>query len=162
MRFEYEIGVDEYVSGSLVFWELSDRRRRTARALWWTVAGGAAIVIAWTGEPFLRSIVLTLFGALWIYEGGMRNLFPQSYLSRCYKMAELAGKRFTANTNQDGVEITSGSWSWRVPWRGVRLKAEDERVFMIYSFGTMFIFGKKYLTDEQQQELRKFLGLLTE
>jgi hypothetical protein len=30
---------------------------------------------------------------------------------------------------------------------------------MLYSGGSIFIFGKKYLNEEQQQELRKLAGL---
>ena len=47
-----------------------------------------------------------------------------------------------------------------VQWQGIGLKGENEKVFMICSTGgTIFMFGKKYLTDEQQQELRRLSGL---
>jgi len=39
------------------------------------------------------------------------------------------------------------------------VKGEDKSVFMLYVEGTLFIFGKKYLTDEQQHELRRLAAI---
>jgi hypothetical protein len=44
-----------------------------------------------------------------------------------------------------------------VAWSEVHLKGENKRVFMFYAKGTIFIFGKKYLTDEQQRDIRRFI-----
>jgi hypothetical protein len=49
--------------------------------------------------------------------------------------------------------------SWRVLWAEARLKGEDKCVFMFSGKGTIFIFGKKYLTDEQQKEIRRLAAL---
>jgi hypothetical protein len=72
-----------------------------------------------------------------------------------YPKSEVIGKKFQADIHSDGFEVKGKSCSWQVPWSGVSLKAERERVFMLYVEGTIFMFGKKYLTDEQQNELRK-------
>lgn len=159
MRFEYEVEIDEYVSGSLAYWKLIGGRTRSERGFFGSLAGVAVIGIAWAGDPVLRSVVLTAVAALWIYEGGLKNFFPQSYLSRYYALADLNRRKFTAEISEQCFEVTTESWSWRVPWQGIRFKAEDERVFMVYSFGTMFIFGKKYLGPEQQREIRRRLGM---
>jgi hypothetical protein len=158
MHFEYQVSIDEYASASLLYWELTSGRSRIERALFWIAAGAALVVIAWTESPLLRSIVMTAVGALWIYEGGLRNLVPESYLYRNYSGERLHGRTFRAEINEEAFEVTTGSWNWRVPREGIRLRAEDERVFLAYSFGTMFIFGKKYLTPEQQQDIRRLLG----
>jgi hypothetical protein len=41
----------------------------------------------------------------------------------------------------------------------VRLKGEDNRVFMFTAKGTVFMFGKKYLTAEQQKAIRQFAAM---
>ena len=78
---------------------------------------------------------------------------------RAYQRSELAGKRFQAEIDVDGFDVTGPLNSWRVRWEGVRLKGEDERVFVLSSGGTLFMFGKKYLSNEQQDELRRLSGL---
>jgi hypothetical protein len=77
----------------------------------------------------------------------------------CSAASELAGKTFRADLNEDGFDVAGDTCSWRVKWQGVRWNGENERVFMLYSQGTVFIFGKQYLTTEQQTELRSLSGL---
>jgi len=161
MRFEYEITADEFAASQLLYYKLSGGRKRVERAVGWIVSGLALIFIAWN-ERFLDSaqIILGAIGAWWIYSG-VASFFPASYFRRAYPKADLAGKRFTVDANEDGFEVTGDLYSWRVRWPGVRLKAENEQVFMLCSQGTIFMFGKKFLTDEQQQELRRLSGLIS-
>jgi len=95
---------------------------------------------------------------LWIYSA-VASLFPARYFRRAYLESDLAGKSFNADVGEDGFEVTGDQCSWRVRWPGVRVKGENEQVFMLYSHGTMFIFGKKYLNSEQQEHLRRLSGL---
>jgi hypothetical protein len=159
MHFEYEITADEFVACQLLYYKLSGGRKRVERAAGWIVAGLALIFIAWH-ERFLDSaqIILTAIGAWWIYSG-VASFFPARYFRRAYPSSGCAGKRFTADANEDGFEVMGDLYSWRVRWPGVRLKGENERVFMLYSQGTIFMFGKTYLNNEQQQELRRLSGL---
>jgi hypothetical protein len=71
----------------------------------------------------------------------------------------LAGKKFQAEVNEEGFEVVGDLRSWRVQWAGVSLKGENEHAFVLYSVGTVFMFGKKYLAAEQQQELRRLAAL---
>ena len=159
MRFEYEITADEYAAGQLLYQELSRGRRRFVDAACWILAGLALIAIAWDGRVVdWAPIVLVGMGTICIYSGAV-NLFPMRYFRRKYPDAELTGKRFEADVSEDGFEESGDYRSSRVQWRGVRLKGENDRVFMLYSGGSIFIFGKKYLNEEQQQELRKLAGL---
>ena len=66
---------------------------------------------------------------------------------------------FKADVDENGFEVKGDLCEWRVKWLGVKLKGEDERVFIFTSGGTIFTFGKKYLNSEQQQELRKLSGI---
>jgi len=70
----------------------------------------------------------------------------------------VVGKRFKAAVDEDGFEVTGDQCSWRVRWPGVRVKGENEQVFMLHSHGT-FIFEKKYLNTQQQEHLRRVSGL---
>ena len=49
--------------------------------------------------------------------------------------------------------------TWSRQWADISSKGEDKQQFMLYSRGTLFIFAKRYLTDEQQGVLRSFAGL---
>jgi hypothetical protein len=155
MHFEYEITADEYVAAQLLYYKRRGGRKRVERAAGWILAGLFFIVVAWN-ERVLNwaPILLAAIGAWWIY-AGVANLFPARYFRRAYREVEVAGKRFKADVNEDGFEVTGDLCSWRIRWPGVRLKCENKRVFMLYSAGTIFMFGKKYLNDEQQQELRQ-------
>jgi hypothetical protein len=159
MHFEYEITVDEYVASQLLYQKLCNTRGRIRSGVWWILVGLLFIVIAWSErvlgwEPFL----LGALGA-WSVYAGVVNLFPARYLRRQYTKAELAGKTFKADLNEEGFEVSGDECSWRVRWRGVRLKGENESVLVLYGANTVFSFGKKYLSHEQQQEFCKLAGL---
>ena len=161
MHFEYEITVDEFAASQLLYYKLTIGRKRIERPVGWIVAGLALVFIAWNERFFdTAQFMLGVIGAYWIY-CGVAQLFPARYFRRSYPKSDFAGKRFTVDANEDGFEVTGDFYSWRVQWPGVRFKAENEQVFMLYSQGTIFMFGKKYLTYEQQQELRKLSGLIS-
>jgi hypothetical protein len=162
MDFEYEITAEEFVASQLLYYKLSGGRKRVERAVGWIVCGLALIIVAWN-ERFLgpAQIILAFIGAWWIYSGAT-SFFPSGFFRRAYPKSDFAGKRFTVDANQDGFEVTGDLYSWRVRWPGVRLKAENEHVFMLYSQGTIFMFGKKFLSSEQQEELRRLSGLMSD
>jgi hypothetical protein len=159
MTFEYVIGADEFVASQLLYHKLSGGRKRVERAVSWIFVGFIFVVIAWIEwSNNWTPILLALVGAWWIYSG-VANLFPAWYFRRAYPRSEVAGKRFTADVSEHGFEVTGDSCSWRTTWADVQFKGENEQVFMLYSHGTIFMFGKKYLSSEQLQDLRKFSGL---
>lgn len=162
MQFEYEISGDDYVASQTLYLKLSSGGKdRVRRASPWILAGVFFLVVVWNervlGWP---SILLAAVGVWWIYAGTV-NLFPGRYLRRIYPGLGLAGKKFKAEVNEEGFEVVGDLCSWRVRWAGVLLKGESEHMFVLYSAGTVFMFGKKYLTDEQQQELRRLAALTT-
>ncbi len=159
MHFEYEITVDEYVASQLLYQNLSDGHKGIRRGISWIVVGLLFIVVVWNERvldwgPFLLGAV----GAWWVY-AGVVSLFPARYFRNQYPKAGLAGKTFKSELNEEGFEVTGDECSWRVRWPGVRLKGENESVLVLYGANTVFIFGKKYLSHEQQQEFRKLAGL---
>jgi len=90
---------------------------------------------------------------------GIQMLYPTRYFRRAYRSFEFVGKSFQADADENGFHITGEFFEWRVKWPAVRLKGEDERVFMFVAGGTVYIFGKKFLSSDQQQELRRISGL---
>jgi len=160
MHFEYEITADEFVASQLLYHKLSGGRKHSERAVQRILVGIIFIAIAWN-EWSLKwtPILVALIGAWWIYSA-VASLFPARYFRREYSKSDLAGKRFKADVGEDGFEVTGDVCSWRVRWSGVRVKGENEQVFMLYSHGTMFMFGKKFLSSEQQEELRRLSGLM--
>ena len=159
MNFEYEIGADEFVASQLLYHKLSGGRKRIERGVFWILAGLLCIAVAWTEWSHnWGPILAALSGALCIYSGFV-TFFPATYFRRAYPRSLVVDKRFKADVTEDGFEVTGESCSWHIRWPGVQFKGENEQVFMLYSHGTIFMFGKKYLSSEQQQQLRKLSGL---
>ncbi|MGB9073774.1 MAG: YcxB family protein [Terriglobales bacterium] len=159
MQFEYEISADEYVPSQVLFYRLTAGRKSTKQAVWWILLGLFFIFVAWD-ERVLNwaPILLAGTGVWWIY-CGIVNLFPGRHFRRAYRETGLAGMKYRADVNEEGFGVTGDLCSWRVRWSDVQLKAENEHVFMLYAKGTIFMFGKKYLTDEQQHEMRGLASL---
>ena len=161
MHFEYEITADEFAASQLLYHRLSGGRKRVERVVYSFLAGLLFLATAWTERsndlsPFLLAIVRA-----WLIYSGALTLFPTRYFRSAYRKSEVVGKRFNAEINEEGFEVTGDLYSWRVRWPGVRVKGENELVFMLCSNQTIFMFGKKYLSSDQQQELRRLSGLMS-
>lgn len=159
MQFEYEIGPEEFVASSLLYLKLSRNRSYLQWGLFSIFGGLLFIIVAWSKAPFgWVDLLLMLVGLWWLY-AGFSNFFPARHYRRAYRKADLAGKKFSAEINSAGFEVVGELCSWKVEWPGVRCKGENDKVFVLCSAGTVFMFGKKYLSDPQQQELRRLSGL---
>src|SRR5579863_977601 len=159
MYLEYEVTADEYVASQLLYCRLSRDRKRFQWVAYCILTGVLFLGVGWSGRlPDWVALLLLIVGAWWIYVGVM-NLYPARYLRQTYRSQELAGKKFKADLNENGFEVTGELGSWRGQWPSVKVEGENERVFILYSQGSVFVFGKQYLSDEQQQELRRLSGL---
>lgn len=162
MQFDYEITSDEFVACQLLAYKMRRGRKLIQNGGSWILIGLMLIGIAWDKRAgHSDSMLLAIIGACSIYVGFV-YFFPASRLRRAYQKTELSGKRFRAELNQDGFEVTGELRSWRVRWEGVQLKGENELVFILNSAGTLFMFGRKYLNNEQQVEFRRLSRLATE
>jgi hypothetical protein len=160
MHFEYEITADEFASAQILYHDASSgRRKRVKTGIAWIAIGVIFMVLAF-GEPVLNwtPVILALVGAWWIY-AGVRHFSPAAYFRLAYRGTGLAGKLYKADANEEGFNVTTDWCSWSVRWPSIRFRGEDSLVFMLYSEGTIFIFGKKYLNSEQQRDLRRLSGL---
>jgi len=160
MHLEYEIGAEEYIASSLLYLKLKRDYSRLQWALF-SIFGGMLFVLVALTKPNLGWVedLLMILGLWWLYAGFL-NFFPSRHYRKAYQKAELAGKKFSAEVNSEGFEVMGELCSWKVQWPGVRLKGENEKVIILSSAGTVFMFGKKYLTTEQQEELRRLAGLV--
>ena len=159
MQFEYEITAEEYVASQVLYWRLSSGRKFRDRLAACVLGGVFFLVLAWN-EPVFNWATVTLAAmGLWRIYSGLMSIFPRFYLRRAYRGTELAGKKYQADVNEEGFEVVGDLCSWRVRWAGVRLKGENKSVFILFTDSVIFMFGKKYLNNEQQSELRKFAGL---
>ncbi len=161
-QFEYEISSDEFVAASTLYYKLSRRRVPLhQKPLLWIFIGVFFAVVGWQEEKTFNSgvtVLLVLFGVWWIY-AGFTNLFPTRYFRKVYSKAVTWGDRFKASVNTDGFEVEGEVCAWRVRWQGVKVKGEDDLVFVFYCANTMFIFGKRYLNSSQQEEMRRLSGI---
>lgn len=160
MRFEYEIPEDEYVAAQALYYRLAMGSRRRVGGATSVLAGVFFVVVAWNEQRVdWAPILLAALGVWWGYVG-MVNLLPGWYLRRGYRRAGVEGKRYQADVNEEGFEVRGDVRNWRVRWAGVSAKGENKLVFMCYAANTVFTFGKKYLTEEQQTEFRRLAGLM--
>ncbi|HKD80920.1 MAG TPA: YcxB family protein [Candidatus Angelobacter sp.] len=156
MQFNYEIPADEFVAGQIVLHTAKDKRRLVKRALGYTLLGVLLGLVAFFRYPDLGPLLLMMVAAYCVY-AGITNLFPQRYFRKGYSRSGLAGKNYHAELDDNGFLVSGDSSNWRVAWTEVSIKGENKRVFMFYAKGDLFIFGKKYLTEEQQKDMRCFL-----
>ena len=159
MHFEYEITADLFVASQLLCHKLKGGRKHIERAVQWILAGILLVAIGWSEWSLNWTPTLLVFiGAWWIYSAVM-SLFLARYFRRAYPNSDMAGKTFKADVGEDGFEVAGDDCFWRVGWPHVRLKGENEKLFMFYSHNTLFVFGKRYLNSEQQEHLRRLSGL---
>jgi hypothetical protein len=156
MQFAYEITVEDDSAGQMLYRRLLGQRRTHIRTgIIWASAGLFCLFIAWNQRAVdWPAILLTLIGVWWIY-CALIYIFPHHNLRRAYAKSGLAGRRFEAKVDAEGFEVTDDLGSWHVRWARLTVKGEDSDVFVFYSLNTVFIFAKKYLTEEQQVELRR-------
>jgi hypothetical protein len=159
MQFDYEIPVDEYAAAQVLYYRAYGKGRVVKRALGWVLLGLFFVLIAVSRWMVDWGPILLLVTGAWCVYGGIASLFPTRYYRRSYPESELAGKNYHAELNENGFSVTGDSCSWRVLWGEVRLKGENKRVFMFSAKSTIFIFGKRYLSDEQQKDIRRFAAM---
>jgi hypothetical protein len=159
MQFNYEIPVEEYAAGQVLYYKASIKGRGVKNAVIAVLFGLLCILVA----VFRRTsdwapILLFLAGSGFIY-GGIAPLFPTRHYGKLYrkfyKDSGLAGKSFHAEVDEDGFSVSGNGCTWLVPWTEAQWKGEDKSVFLFTGKGSMFIFGKKYLTDDQQQQIHQ-------
>lgn len=167
LQFQYDIPVEQFVAAQVLYHKLQKTGRRIGRPVFWILLGAVLVVLvftvrqsAWaaTDASAVPLIIGLVFGVMWIY-GGIRMLLPSRHFRRAYQSSGLAGKVYKAEADESGFHVAGELHEWNVKWPGVQLKGEDERVFIFYAANTIFIFGKKFLTGEQQEELRRLSGM---
>lgn len=167
VQFQYEIPADEFVSAQLLYFKLHRGGRDRGWAALWILLGVVLVVAAVNARPPAGAsydssvgLPLVLLGCVGLYLifAGRRMLFPAGYFRRAYRSFPFAGKSFTAFVDQTGFQVEGEYHKWRVEWPGVTLRSENKQVFIFVSGGTIFIFGKKFLSGEQQEDLRKLSG----
>lgn len=156
MQFDYEVPIEEYAAGQVLYAKARSKGVFVQQVLLWTSLAVFFVLLVASrfGADWLR--ILFLLIAAYFFFFGIRFLFPTRYFRRHYPKSGLAGKNYHAELDEDGFSVIGDACHWRIRWPEVRLKGEDNLVFMFTGKGTIFIFGKKYLTDEQQRTIRQF------
>jgi hypothetical protein len=159
MEFEYEITADDYAAANVLYHRLISARQRGSE---WFLAGAIFLIIALVErERGLSPVLLGAIGIWWM-GAGLGRVFPRllrGYYRRYYKRVGLAGQKYYAKLNEEGFQVAGNYCTWQNRWADVSPEGEDNCVFMLFSHGFLFIFAKRYLTDEQQQALRTLAGL---
>lgn len=156
MRFDYEVPIEEYAAGQVLYTKARSKGIFVQQSLLWILLGVFFVLLVGfrIGGEWLRVLFLVIAACFFFL--GIRYLFPLHYFRRHYPKSGLAGKKYQAELDEGGFSVTGDACNWRVGWPEVRFKGEDNLVFMLTGKGTVFIFGKKYLTEEQQSAVRRF------
>ena len=169
VHFEYKISRDEYVAAQRLYYRLhGDAKRRRPVAAIWILIGMVFAIMALNSRPpswapydfsaGLPLFFLAVIGIWWIY-GGLQAFFPARYFRRAYRSFELGDKIFKADVDETGFRVAGEFLEWRAQWAGVKFKAENDKVFVFLAGNTLFIFGKTFLTGDQQADLRTLSGI---
>ena len=154
MEFDYEISADDYAAASILHYKLSRQRRVSGG---WLFAGTILVFIALLErDRGVSPILLGAIGVWWMWYG-FGSIFPsifRKYYRNYYRRLRLESEQYHARLSSDGFQVVGRTCTWENKWTDVSPKGEDDRVFMLFSRGTLFIFAKRYLPDEQQRELR--------
>lgn len=160
LKFTYEITEDDYVACQLLHYEAKyGKKRNTQNALAWILLGIFLIVVAYNAqEVSWPTVLLAMSGAYWTFSG-VNAMFLVRHFRRFYPGTKLQGKKFNAVIDEQGIEISSNVTYTKSKWSDVTVRSEGKDAFMLYSqeSATLWMFGKKYLNDEQQREMVRLL-----
>lgn len=161
MQFEYEIPIEEYVAAQTLQYKKSMGRKRLRQGVFWGLVS-IGFIVNWLTNPGAGwpPFLLAVIGVMWIYSS-FSMLFPRPFFRLEYKKSGALGKRYSATLDSDALTVRGEICTWFVRWSGVTISGEDKSVFMFYGANTVFIFGKQFLTSEQQREMRSYLALAT-
>ena len=160
MQFEYEITASDYAASQVLYWKLAMGTKRFLRALYLLASGLLLVYLSQQKEAAsdLVRILLLSYGVYCIVCVYI-TLFPRRYLLRSYRALNLSGKKYLAEINEEGFKVSGYHKAWSVCWDAIQIKGEDQQTFVFYAGDTIFMFGKNYLSTEQQVELRTLSGL---
>ena len=155
MHFEYEITREDYIAAQKIYWKQTYGKKLIRRSVWYFLLGLFFIIVpvSQQQEGWVALVIVAI--GVWLIYCALMSLFPNRYLRGQYANSELAGKRYYAEVGQEGFEVKGDVCGWQVTWGGVTTKGEDEQTFMLAGANTIFIWGKRNLTLEQQQELHR-------
>lgn len=159
MQFDYEIPVDEFAAAQVLYNKAREANVFVKRGFFWNLLGLFFVFIAETRWTLDWAPILVLLTGIWFISMGISSLFPMRYFRRMYSESEFSGVVYHAELNEDGFVVSGNACTWQALWTDVRHKGENKQVFMFHAKGTIFMFGKKYLTDEQQKEIRRFASM---
>jgi hypothetical protein len=160
MNFEYKITPSDYAEAQSLYFKSGDSPKRIKNAVGWILIGLYFIFICCHQRPVgLAQILILVPGVMWIYSGIINLFLPKWYFRRQYPKSGLSGKTFKASVNENTLEVEGDTCYWRIKWEGVTVKEENLHIFILFSHPIIFMFGKQYLTNEQQEQLRRLMDL---
>lgn len=161
MEFDYEISADDYAAAQILSLRLNHNYYSGA---WWFFGGLFLILLCLIERD--RGWSPVLLGALgvWCVWVSISRTFPGKFSAtrfhKRYRQLGLEARKYHARVDASGFEVIGEQSTWRMRWADITLKGEDNRVFIFYyPGGVIFIFGKRYMDEKQQQSLRSFGGL---
>jgi hypothetical protein len=163
MQFEYEVSADNYADALILYYRLNRTRPGGASIRTYFLFGGFLLAVGLVErERGLSPLLLIALGALIVWFG-VASFFPRLSSRRNYRKhyreLGIEGKKYQANISEEGLNLTGDDTTWSRQWSDISSKGEDKQLFMLYSRGTLFIFAKRYLSDDQQRELRTLASL---
>jgi hypothetical protein len=160
VEFEYEINADDFASGMTLYQKkVGGFRYRLAYILIGTALILLPIVVRHNNGSEIDAPWFTIaFGIVFLC-CGIATLFYSSRVRRTYGNSEIASQRYNAVLTENGVDVSGPNRHWQFGWTVVKIRAENETLFIFSDTSVVFIFAKRYLTSEQMAQVRQ-LGKL--
>jgi len=108
-------------------------------------------------DDHVQAAILFWVAAPWLIYS-ISKVFPQLIIRYDYRRSRIRGERYVADVDAEGFAVQGADVQWRVKWSAVEFKAEDDVVFALCAANSIFMFGKRFLTDGQQAELRTLMA----
>ncbi len=159
-QITYEITLDDYAEAMKL---LRRHVKSSVMARWGTPLIGLAVLLL----PFINRepdgrydkflLGLSFIGGLLLFCGVAQHL--TRWNSRIfYKRIGVAGETYTARFSPEDILIESTNEQLRIKWAAFTVREESEKVLMLYKVPLMYIFAKRYYSEEQLNSLREFLA----
>jgi YcxB-like protein len=161
IQFSYEITQQDFVEGNALICAKLKRRRS------WIVSllGVAVIAVPFSqvGPDGYMQVDLAsswpffLMGLLLMY-WGIRYQSPR-YLARlAYPNTGIEHRPFRAVVSAEGIRVQGLYSEWKYTWQAMLLAEESATLFALYTGLQIFVFGKRFMTEDQISAFRQLVA----
>ena len=164
IEFAFEITKADYAEGTaLISHKLKSRRSWVVPLLGIALIAVPFLQVDADGytkpDPLLMWLLVS-FGLIVIYYG-VRYQSARYVSAQYYPATGIEHRPFSAIISAQKIRVRGTFSEWIYDWHAVLAAGESEKLFVLYTGLQIFVFAKRYLSNEQIIALQKFLSAQT-